>query len=357
MKKRRLKSWAQGLLILCAVSLLVFYLIQIGPTFIGASAKQEQVVESSATVVPKEVIPAELTDWGIEVYFCPRDNCEQHLFELLDSATVSIHCAVYELNLPRIVSLLENKSRQGVDVRLVVDNEYYDEVENLSFARQDGKQGLMHNKFCVVDGKRVYTGSMNPTRNCAYRNDNNMVIVESRYLSQNYEGEFSELWAGMFGKGERVRFPEIVLNNMSVRNYFCPEDDCRGRVRAEIAKANLSIYFLAFSFTDDFLGQDLLLKKEGGVDVRGVFERTKISNYSEYQLLGYQGVDVRLDGNKYNMHHKLFIIDSRTVITGSYNPTANANFDNDENILVIEDEGIARRFLGELDRVYDLGTR
>ncbi len=45
------------------------------------------------------------------------------------------------------MSLLENKSREGLDVRLVVDNEYYDEVENLSFARKDGKSGLMHNKF------------------------------------------------------------------------------------------------------------------------------------------------------------------------------------------------------------------
>ena len=343
MRNLRKKRVFGILLVLILISLAIF----VPKTEISFLGTTEPAVES-----PAEIIPKETTDSGIEVYFCPREDCEQELFKLLDSANVSIHCATFELNLPRVVSLLDNKS-EDIDVKIVVDDAYYDGLENLSWVRHDGKQGLMHNKFCIVDGKEIYTGSFNPTKNCAYKNNNNMLVIESRYLSQNYEEEFEELWAGKFGKGDRVAFPKIVYNNMTIQNYFCPEDNCRERVRAEIMRANKSIYFLAFSFTDDYIGQDLVLRYNEGIDVRGVFEKTKISDYSEYHLLEYQGIDVRLDKNKYNMHNKVFIIDNRTVITGSFNPSGNANYDNDENILIIEDEGIAKEYLEEFWRVWN----
>ena len=47
------------------------------------------------------------------------------------------------------------------------------------------------------------------------------------------------------------------------------------------------------------------------------------------------------------MHHKFFIIDNRTVITGSFNPSKNADNRNDENIVIIEDAEIAAEFLDE----------
>ncbi|PIZ50622.1 hypothetical protein COY27_06455 [Candidatus Woesearchaeota archaeon CG_4_10_14_0_2_um_filter_33_13] len=51
------------------------------------------------------------------------------------------------------------------------------------------------------------------------------------------------------------------------------------------------------------------------------------------------------------MHHKVFIIDNRTVITGSYNPTGGGDKSNDENILIVEDEEIAGRFVEEFIKV------
>jgi phosphatidylserine/phosphatidylglycerophosphate/cardiolipin synthase-like enzyme len=310
-------------------------------------------VKEAVSERPQQVYspPVEYKEGQMSVFFCPRDDCEEELFVFLNNSRYSIHCAVYELNLPRIISLLENKNRE-IDVRVVVDDYYYTEVEGTGFARQDGKQGLMHNKFCVVDGIRVYTGSFNPTLNCAYKNNNNMLVIESEYLARNYENEFGELWRGEFGKGNKTVYPVVVWNNIRVENYFCPEDGCRDKIRGEIARANKSIIFLMFSFTDDFLGNDLVIKHEEGVVVRGVFEKTKLSEYSEFNKLSYQGIDVRLDKNKYNMHHKVWIIDNRTVITGSFNPSANAEYDNDENILIIEDPVIARYFIEEFDRIW-----
>ncbi len=312
----------------------------------GCSTPTAQVI--------KQPILIETTNSDLEVYFCPREDCEQHLFDFLNEAEVSIHCALFDLDLQKIIDLLEKKSKT-VEVKIVTDGDNYRNIDNLSFVKQDNRSALMHNKFCIVDNKRIFTGSFNPTENCAYKNNNNMIIIESKYLAENYEQEFNELWNGVFGKGNRVEDPIIYLNNKRIENYFCPEDDCALQVQKQIQKANKSIYFLAFSFTHDAIATDLVLKHYEGVDVRGVFEKTRISQYSKYHLLEYQGMDVIKDNNKYTMHHKVFIIDNQTVITGSFNPSENADKRNDENVLVIEDEGIVQEYLEEFEYVWNIG--
>jgi phosphatidylserine/phosphatidylglycerophosphate/cardiolipin synthase-like enzyme len=47
------------------------------------------------------------------------------------------------------------------------------------------------------------------------------------------------------------------------------------------------------------------------------------------------------DGNCYILHHKVIIIDKRTVITGSYNFTSGAEKDNDENLVIVNDPALA----------------
>jgi phosphatidylserine/phosphatidylglycerophosphate/cardiolipin synthase-like enzyme len=53
------------------------------------------------------------------------------------------------------------------------------------------------------------------------------------------------------------------------------------------------------------------------------------------------------------MHHKVYIIDDRTVIAGSYNFTASAEEDNDENLLIIDDPALAAAYTEEFNRVFD----
>ena len=51
------------------------------------------------------------------------------------------------------------------------------------------------------------------------------------------------------------------------------------------------------------------------------------------------------------MHHKVFVLDGTTVIFGSFNFSANADRDNDENCLIVDDPGLAGAFAGEFERV------
>ncbi len=109
---------------------------------------------------------------------------------------------------------------------------------------------------------------------------------------------------------------------------------------------------MAFSFTHDKIGAAMLDRGRVGVQVRGVFETTgSQTQFSEMGRFKDARFDVLQDGNPYLMHHKVIVIDERTVIFGSFNFSSNAAEDNDENCLIVDDPGLARLFLDEYERV------
>ena len=111
------------------------------------------------------------------------------------------------------------------------------------------------------------------------------------------------------------------------------------------------------SFTDDNIGNALLARKDQ-IKIMGVFEKQQNSPlYSEYQKLLDAGIKVRVDGNKYKMHNKVMIIDGKIVAFGSYNPTANGNKENDENLVIDHTPSLALQFEKEFERVYSLGIQ
>ena len=286
-----------------------------------------------------------------EVYFCPQDECLDEMLLWLDAAEEYVHCALFDVELLELQEKLFQRSEE-IDVRLITDDKYYEEVKHLEFAKHDNRSALMHNKFCVLDGQAVWTGSFNPTERGNHKNNNNVVFYQSQYLAENYEKEFQEMWDGTFGKGERNDKTELIINGKRIENYFCPEDWCANKVIYALQDAEKSIYFMTFSFTHDDIGKQVLERAAAGVEVRGVFEKSQNNKYTEHDKFVDAGLDVRWDGNPANMHHKVFIIDSKTVVTGSFNPTKNADTKNDENLLIIHDPVVAAKYLEEFERVW-----
>lgn len=276
----------------------------------------------------------------INIYFCPVDMCMEQMLKEMGKAS-KIKCAFYELNLPQVITVLKNKKAEVV-------------IEDSTFEEESGfysgySNALMHNKFCVLDDETVMTGSMNPTINDNYLNNNNLIILKSRTLAQNYLDEFSELKQNIYGKGGKIKKPIVFIGDIKIENYFCPEDNCKLHVINALKGANSSIYFMVFSFTDEDIGNLVWNKNYQGLDIKGIFDASQLSDYSRYDDL--KGVSI-VDKNKYKLHHKVFIIDNKTVITGSYNPSKNANQYNDENIMIIYDEATARKYILEFERLF-----
>jgi len=297
--------------------------------------------------VKEETIVRE-TSQPPEVYFCPEEDCKEHLLDLLQNASYYIHCAFYDLDLPEIIDLLKERQDE-IDVKIVTDKDNSENILDLNPVENKGTSQLMHNKFCVIDGDRVFTGSFNPTERGNFKNMNNMVIVYSEYIAKNYDSEFQELWNKEFGSGEKVKYPIVYLNEKKIENYFCPEDSCSEHVIDNLEEANDEIYFMTFSFTHDQIGETLVDKHKEEVKIKGIFEKFGKSEYSEYYDLEDNGIEVKWDEYSYFIHHKVFIIDNRTVITGSFNPTKAGDEKNDENVLIIHDENIAKKYLEEFE--------
>jgi phosphatidylserine/phosphatidylglycerophosphate/cardiolipin synthase-like enzyme len=249
-------------------------------------------------------IPIE-TGPPIEALFCEREDCVSLFVEMLGQAE-DAKCALYDVSLPEVLTALESAD----------------------WITDDNKGPLMHNKFCVFDERIVWTGSWNPTKTTKA---NNVVIVPSTALAQNYLDEFEELPGGY----RRVVHPAISYNNHLVENYFCPEDDCKENVMEELAAAEQSVAFLLASFTDEDIMR-LLQEKHEEMPVEGVIDKAQ---HDALAALPFARAG--------NIHHKVFIIDRKTVITGSYNPTKSGDERNDENILVIHDPQVASAFWEE----------
>ncbi len=281
------------------------------------------------------------------ILFCPQDNCEKNLVALINYSKQSVHCAIYDLKLENVINILASKSHD-VDVKIILEKDNYKEQIRGEAIKMDNNKYAMHNKFCVIDNNVVWTGSFNPTERGSYYNNNNVVVFYSKQLAENYEDEFDELWGN---SNQKVRHPIVYLNSKKIENYFCPEDNCALHVIDTINKAKSSIYFMTFSFTNEDIADAILFKEN--IEIKGIFETTQAgSKYSQYTRLKDFGLNVIKDKNKANMHHKVFIIDSEIVITGSFNPTESGDKRNDENLLIIHDKGIAGKYLKEFEEVW-----
>lgn len=310
-----------------------------------------------------------------QVYFTsPRypDQPEDHhggldekLAAAIAQAQSTIDIAVYKLDLDTVTEALIAAHKRGVRVRLVTDTEYVDEmaIRRLKSAGipvvDDRRNSLMHDKFVVIDGNVVWTGSWNFTINGTYRNNNGVIVITSPALAENYITEFEEMFKKhSFGPDSPANtpHPRVVIGDTAIENYFAPEDGVAEHLIALINGAQHSVRFMVYSFTSDEIGEAILRQARRGVQVQGVIEgRGTESEYGEYDKFRQARLDVRLDGNPYFMHHKVLIIDEQTVALGSYNFTANAEKYNDENVLIIHDPDIAALYLEEFQRVYAQG--
>jgi phosphatidylserine/phosphatidylglycerophosphate/cardiolipin synthase-like enzyme len=221
----------------------------------------------------------------------------------------------------------------------------------------DRREGLMHNKFAILDRREVWSGSMNFTVSGAYRSDNNLVRIQSQELAEDYLVEFEEMFLDhQFGPDSPANTPRPVMDIDGTRLevYFSPDDGTMARMLELVQDAQESILFLAYSFTDDDLAAALIGAHNSGLGVAGVMDKSQaLSNTGgEYPNLLENGIDVRLDGNPNSMHHKVIIIDGEIVITGSYNFSKSARTRNDENTLIFHSSEIAEIYFSEFERVW-----
>lgn len=314
-------------------------------------------------------------DW-YEIYFTnpvcgegeQAGGLDEIIAEDLLQAQVQVDLAVFELEAEPIVEALITLEERGIPVRLVLDSDYADKEERQAIVNrlrrnglsviEDERSAFMHNKFIVIDGRFVWVGSMNYTPSEVYCNNNNLVRFDAPALAANYQVEMDEMYNDrVFGpRSPENTQTDLVLNGVQVENHFAPETEVAPLLAAQVSAAQNEILFMAFSFTQEDIGEAVLGRAEEGVAVRGVFETvgsdTSHSYYGDMREAGLDNLQVRQDGNSRIMHHKVIILDRQTTIFGSFNFTASANDSNDENVIVIHDPVFTSFFVEEFEAIW-----
>jgi phosphatidylserine/phosphatidylglycerophosphate/cardiolipin synthase-like enzyme len=281
----------------------------------------------------------------------------------IDGVRQTLDIAAYEFNSPALTAAVLRAKARGVTVRVVTDDDdgLGDEDTTLNqfvAARipvvTDERSALMHDKFMILDSAVVWTGSWNYTINDTYRNNNNALALRSQTAVQDYQADLNDIFfVGRFGSSSPDDTPraEFTKEGTPIGIYFASEGDVIGAINTALAGAQHQIRFMTFSFTVDTIAQTLMSRAADGVDVEGIFERTgSETQFSKLTPLFCAGLFVRQDGGPFVLHHKVFIIDGTTVLSGSFNVSANATNSNDENLIRISDPDLAAQYLAEFDR-------
>ena len=143
--------------------------------------------------------------------------------------------------------------------------------------------------------------------------------------------------------GNVAQIPEETAKNPEV--YFCPREDCSKVLESSIASANNSVHCAFYDLNLKNVINELSMKSKNA-DVKLVIEK---DNYEEQ----IKGNAVKLDSNPSLMHDKFCVIDDYIVVTGSFNPTENDNYKNNNNVVVFYSKSLAANYEDEFNEMWE----
>jgi phosphatidylserine/phosphatidylglycerophosphate/cardiolipin synthase-like enzyme len=155
------------------------------------------------------------------------------LVEAIDSARLSIDVAAYSISLNSVRNALIRAHQRGVTVRAVMESSNMDNYDPLRMLEAgipifgDNRQGLMHDKFIIIDRSEVWMGSMNFTDSGAYEDNNHLFRIRSTKMAENYTKEFEEMFDDdMFGPDAvtQTPHPTLTIDERRVDTFFSPDD-------------------------------------------------------------------------------------------------------------------------------------
>jgi phosphatidylserine/phosphatidylglycerophosphate/cardiolipin synthase-like enzyme len=335
------------------------------------------------------------------VFASPNTSCNTQicveLVNLIGKAQNSIDFAVYGLRGQKeVLNALISAKNRGVSIRGVIDkditeNNYYSDtylleesfesissdyksdLKTLSLLkkqkyedkcqRPEGHKGplqcfegkgyaskedfkfigdIMHNKFFIIDGQYIWTGSANISdTGIGGYNANVVASISSKYLAEYFLIEFEQMFnEGRFHRSKKkLRKQDIKtkIGNQSIELFFSPQGYAMYRgVIPLIQDARESIDVSMFFLTHKNVSRELVSAHKRGVDVRVIIDATSATNgYSKHSYLRENGIQVKVEDWGSKMHMKSAIIDGKHLILGSMNWTSAGESKNDENTLII----------------------
>lgn len=127
--------------------------------------------------------------------------------------------------------------------------------------------------------------------------------------------------------------------------WFSDDDDLTTVLTDQMATATDTLDVAVYTFTSEPIRDAIIDADSRGVKVRVVIDGWE-TNDPIAAALSEAGVPTKR-AYGYNdgiMHHKFAIVDTQSVVTGSFNFTIAADKSNDENLLIVSDPALAGQY-------------
>ncbi|HET7542437.1 MAG TPA: phospholipase D-like domain-containing protein [Polyangiaceae bacterium] len=145
---------------------------------------------------------------------------------------------------------------------------------------------------------------------------------------------------------------ELAEPAPNARAYFSPGETCLAAILGELGRVKQSADICVFTITDDRIAEALLAARQRGVTLRIITDNDKqYDEGSDIARLRDAGVSIRVDGDERHMHHKFAVLDSLTLLSGSYNWTRGATL-NEENLIVTSDRRLVASFAQKFEALW-----
>jgi phosphatidylserine/phosphatidylglycerophosphate/cardiolipin synthase-like enzyme len=140
-------------------------------------------------------------------------------------------------------------------------------------------------------------------------------------------------------KIKEISFFDILPKDYgNIEVVFCNMHDCQEALFSNLEKAEE--LYCAFYDLNLINLSDLIISKKGILLFdKQMEEKIEFSNNI---------IDIEYISSSGSMHHKFCVIDNKTVLTGSTNPTRFGTSRNDNHLFIIESEKIAQNYINEI---------
>ena len=141
---------------------------------------------------------------NVEVAFSPDGQAEALVLKVIRSAKTSIRLAGYTFTSPTVVRTLTDAKKRGIDVAELVDYSNTSRILKMLVSagiptRIISAYPIHHDKYIVVDGLHVETGSFNYTIAAARRNSENVIVV---WNNPAVAGQYIAHWQNRWEQGQ-----------------------------------------------------------------------------------------------------------------------------------------------------------
>jgi phosphatidylserine/phosphatidylglycerophosphate/cardiolipin synthase-like enzyme len=323
----------------------------------------------------------------------PAEPTAERLAAFLGEAKESLELALYDVRLPGpvgdlVADALRAAGDRGVNVRLLynVDSdrppalhpppatepELWDGLP-LEAVPVPGIPDLMHHKYVVRDAEAVWTGSANWTIDSWTKQENVLATIDSPGIAAAYRRNFEELWEHRDVERSGHSEPQLVdLGSGKGRAWFTPGHgpELSQAIATAIGSARRRVRIASPVITSAPILSTLAEAAGRGTDIAGVVDEPQTDMvFKQWAENGVSAWKIPLlakalselpfsgkqstpwgEGTVHDFMHAKVTVADDVAFLGSFNLSRSGEA-NAENVLEVQDSGIAGRLAAFVDEV------